>query len=579
VTVTNLTATHSHTGDGTATAYTVNMPIFAATDIVITQVTIADNSTTALVLATDYDLTIVPGANFTVTPLASIAATETWETIRAIPNTQNTDLTDQNAFPPDSVETQLDKLTLQIQDLLAITDRSISAPISDAAGLSYDVGTVAARAGLHLKWDASGNLTAVALDDSSTLTASTFGQTVMDALTAAAALALHDIYISAIASRPAAPDTGSVHFATDTFATSFYDGAAWNDAIVTSAERPNLLPNGEFLVNQRGGHSVAFTAAAGAYINNGDGTSYLFDQQILLSDGNDIIDVARETTDVPTGFTVSCKATVQTASKKFGYLFPLSNQESGPLLGGSGVASISFYAKSTQLTKVRAVLLSWDSTADAITADVVNAWGASGTNPTYVANWTAENTAADLTISSTWVRHTIGNVAVDTASTANVALFVYYNETDASISDDLFVTGIKINEGATASVYDHRSFNSTFVDCSAFYQKSFNPFTRVNQASGNSNGAAVWVAPSTATLAGNVHVRLSNPFFKASALVLYNVVNSNAQWHNFTTAADAGAATGAFFGSTGHSIEFGAVAVTVSDQLFIHWSAEALVTT
>jgi len=46
--------------------------------------------------------------------------------------------------------------------------------------------------------------------------------------------------------------------------------------------------------------------------------------------------------------------------------------------------------------------LAWDSTPDTVTSDVVSAWGTEDTTPTFATNWTAENTAANLGVTTSW---------------------------------------------------------------------------------------------------------------------------------------------------------------------------------
>ena len=48
-----------------------------------------------------------------------------------------------------------------------------------------------------------------------------------------------------------------------------------------------------------------------------------------------------------------------------------------------------------KLDSVKAAVISWSSTADTVTSDVVSAWGNEGTRPTLATNWTYENTNAD----------------------------------------------------------------------------------------------------------------------------------------------------------------------------------------
>lgn len=188
--------------------------------------------------------------------------------------------------------------------------------------------------------------------------------------------------------------------------TEVLNGAGeWTDSPHRASLARQAIINGNFDIWQRG---TAFTAASTPA--NSDDT-YLPDRWILLSDGNDIVDVSRESTIIPEGSTYSLKAEVETANKKFGFLQIVESVDSMKFAGKS--ASLSFQARTATghtIENVRASLLSWTGSPDLITSDVVSAWGAEGTNPTFVSygaspltGWayskqiTINNTGSELT--------------------------------------------------------------------------------------------------------------------------------------------------------------------------------------
>jgi hypothetical protein len=194
----------------------------------------------------------------------------------------------------------------------------------------------------------------------------------------------------------------------------------------------------------------------------------------LLSDGNDIVDVDRST-DAPTGATYSMKFTVATANKKFGILQIVENREAIDVIGGK--VSIGFSIKTASgkiINNIRASILSWDGASDTVTSDVVSAWNASGTNPTLVANWTAENTATNIPLYTDWVDHYIENIDIDTPSTNNIALFIWVDDTDCAVGDELYISKVRLIEGIEICKYSQRYFTSEIILCKRFYQKSYN---------------------------------------------------------------------------------------------------------
>jgi len=228
------------------------------------------------------------------------------------------------------------------------------------------------------------------------------------------------------------------------------NGTIWSSAAPSGGGGvgQNDVINGEMRIAQRG---TSFTAATAPL--NSDATK-LLDRWILLSDGNDIVDVTQSTV-APTGFSNSVKLEVETANKQFGLLHILENKDAIKYAGG--VASLQFKAKMAAADdnthSVKAVLLSWSGTADAPTIDVVNAWGAT---PTYVANWTAENSPASLTLTTSFQTFEIENISVDTANMANLAIFIFCDQTDGAVDDAIYLSAVKNENGAACTAFVSR---------------------------------------------------------------------------------------------------------------------------
>jgi len=236
------------------------------------------------------------------------------------------------------------------------------------------------------------------------------------------------------------------------------------DAIKETGQ--NFLINGGFRVAQRG---ATFDAAT-TPLNSDD--TYLLDRWILLSDGNDIVDVSQSTTVIPDGAKASIKLEVETANKQFGILQIVENKDAMAFAGKK--ASLSFQSRMAAADdnthSLKAIVLAWDGAADTVTSDVVNAWLAT---PTYVANWTGENTPASNTLTTSWQTFTIENISVDTASMANLAIFIFCDQTDGAVDDAVYITGVKLEIGETATDFVPRLFGDEWDMCERFYEKSF----------------------------------------------------------------------------------------------------------
>jgi len=255
--------------------------------------------------------------------------------------------------------------------------------------------------------------------------------------------------------------------------------------LVKQPAKHNLIINGQGIIAQRGTTFDSTTTPA-----NSDDT-YLLDRMLLVSDGNDIVDVSQETTTVPTGSYSAIKFDVETANKQFGYVQILEAKDAAAIIGGT--ASLSFKARkggsNATLETLRAAIISWDSTADTVTSDVVGTWAGAGTDPTLATNWTYENTPSDLTLTTSYQTFKIENVSIDTASTTNVAVFIWCDDTDATVADLAYITDIKLEEGSVSTDFVARPYQQELALSQRFYLQDDSPrLSAEGNAVGASNG-------------------------------------------------------------------------------------------
>lgn len=235
--------------------------------------------------------------------------------------------------------------------------------------------------------------------------------------------------------------------------------------IFNSTVNKNGITNGSFRVAQRG---TSFTAAT-TPANNDD--TFLLDEWILLSDGNDVVDVSKVVRATPNGSYAECKLEVETANKQFGILHILRAVNAARFIGQT--VSVSFKARMAAADdnthSLKCVVLSWDGTADTVTSDVVNAWSAT---PSYVANWTAENTPSSQTLTTTEQTFKVEGISIDTASTKNIAVFIFCDQTDGAVDDAVIITDVQLELGSVATQYEYIPYADEFFVC----RKSRNQF-------------------------------------------------------------------------------------------------------
>lgn len=228
----------------------------------------------------------------------------------------------------------------------------------------------------------------------------------------------------------------------------------------------NRLINGSFSFAQRG---TSITSAT-LFPNNND--AYALDRWYLLSDGNNIVNVTQSTTVPANGAKYAQALTVQTTNKKFGFAQIIENINCQDLIGNT--VSLSFKAKvsaTTNLSNIKAAVVSWSGTADTVTSDIISAWNVAGTSPTLIANATYENTPANLNVTTSYATYKIENIAIDTANTSNIIVFIWSDVTTTTATTDvLYVTDVQLEYGATATAFERRLVSTEQAFCFRYFQ-------------------------------------------------------------------------------------------------------------
>jgi len=123
--------------NGSATQFTFAFPILAEGDLKVVLRTVADGTELALAQTTDYTLA-APNNDYslggTVTTVATYSADYELCIYREQTATQETDYTDGSAFPAESHEAALDKLTMLVQELQEKVSRCLMVPVSEVDG-------------------------------------------------------------------------------------------------------------------------------------------------------------------------------------------------------------------------------------------------------------------------------------------------------------------------------------------------------------------------------------------------------------------------------------------------------------
>lgn len=233
-----------------------------------------------------------------------------------------------------------------------------------------------------------------------------------------------------------------------------------DDVFMAFGQGRNRLINGDFRIAQRG---TTFASS----LNNDD--TYNLDRWTLLSDGNDIVDVTQSSV-APTGGLYSIGLDVETANKKFGIAQYIEQLNCVGIQDKKCTLSFSARTSGSSITNVKAAILSWTGTADAVTSDVVSAWNADGITPTFATNWTAENTPTNVNPTNSWQRFSI-TATMDTASIKNVAVFIWCDDMTTTLGDFLYIADIQFEVGDMATPFERRHITTELELCQRYYHR------------------------------------------------------------------------------------------------------------
>lgn len=583
-TLATVTATNrsvEYTGDGATTSLAVTFPFIESDDLQVISTVISTGAETTLTENTHYTVSggdYATGTVTVITPATNFPSTVTWTIKRVTDNTQETDYVENSAFSAESHEKALDKLTYQAQEVSNDYARVLKQPVSDDNTIG-ELPTATDRASTYLGFDASGDPTALSAPTDTALTTS-FSETLLDDTTAAAARTTLGAQQDVVTTR------GDLIYANSTPAAARLAIGASGTVLTSDGTDPawtlpadpadNLLINGEFQVGQRG---TSFTAATS--VTNSDDT-YLLDRWILISDGNDRVDVTQETTTIPAGGSYAVKLDVETVSatsEKFGLVQIVENRVARKAIGGT--VSLSFKARTTSsaVENLGAAVLAWDSTSDAVTSDVVSAWGAEGAEPTWATNWTREGSdpSSDLkALTNSYQTFKVEGVSVDTASAANIAVVIWADDTDLTAGDLVYITDVQLEVSDVATSFIRRPLEHEILRCQRYYVKTF-PQVTVPAQNAGVTGALYTMAQNSS---GDYEFRwrLPTEMFASPSVTRYNPGAANAQAYNVTASADAAAGAPSSTNSDQVQIaiwEEAGAAGDAGDELAIHVTAEA----
>jgi hypothetical protein len=235
----------------------------------------------------------------------------------------------------------------------------------------------------------------------------------------------------------------------------------------------NMIINGDMTIAQRG-ITITDTAVDSVSTTTNADDSYTLDRWVLVSDGDNIVDVTQQHDGPDGGGTKSIRLDVETIDKQFGIVQWIEHQNCHEAIGGNVSLSFKMKVTGTKMDDVRAAVVAWSGTRDAPTSDIVATWQTEGTVPTLATTCTYENTSANLSPTTSWATYTIENVSVDTSSTENIGVFIWSGVDDTDADNYLYITDVQLETSATANAFKRQPVSQTLKDCERYLETSMN---------------------------------------------------------------------------------------------------------
>ena len=157
MTVSSLNTKNSYNGDGSATSFAYQFPIHSTAELTVIERS-ANGTETIKSLGSHYSITDNGAAGGNVVFGSAPASGVTVVLLRNTNLTQEVDYIENDAFPAETHEAAIDKLTLQIQEAQEELDRSIKLSRTNTMTSTEFTNSATDRAGKILAFDTSGEL-------------------------------------------------------------------------------------------------------------------------------------------------------------------------------------------------------------------------------------------------------------------------------------------------------------------------------------------------------------------------------------------------------------------------------------
>lgn len=588
------------THNGATAAYSFEFQVESASDVRV-HVLVPDGVEAELVNPTNFTVSLgasIPGGTVTLVSPATYPNGSKLRISRGTDAVQSTVLANTGGHFPTEVERALDRIVKLVQEVKRRSDDSLAQDFTDEAAFDADSMRIKNLADPTAAQDAAtrdwvlarileaevdgGNISGLSALAADILVLETAGEWLTElgftstgkALAAAASAAAGRTALGATtvgggvftaASGVAAMQQMGMSTGVATALDSATTALDLADELGVPSLIPhqNLLVNGDFQVWQTGTSRTGATT-----FPNNDATRFA-DRWILLSNGNDQVDISAAAT---LGYPDGCHGVAEfeaVTTGKWGFLQFVESAKSVPLR--SKTIGLSFWSKAgAGLRDFRCYLVSWSGTANAPTRDIVSAWGAATIAPTPISGITLVEDAGGSSFSAVlgvWTHH--GMTFAVPADANNIGVLVVTSDASYLAGEKVSFSGFCLSTAVVATPYQSSLIAAELAECERFFTKTFQMAT-VPASSAGLPGALMDVARNQNDV--SAHWQFRTRMLKTPTITTYNPEAAGSGWEQ-VGGSQTFAAVVESVGESGCHI-YGSDASTADERYAIHATAD-----
>ena len=338
---------------------------------------------------------------------------------------------------------------------------------------------------------------------------------------------------------------------------TFNDASVQNTA-ATGFGFKNRIINGAMNIWQRG-TTYALTTA----ITYGSADRWNFWQGGVTASG-----IANQVASGLTGFQYAVKMGRNNGSALTGAISAIQAAETNNSIDLAGQSiTLSFWAKAGanfSATSSQIASQVYSGTGTDQSAASMGSW----TNATVVINGTPS-------ITTSWVKYSFTGTCASNVS--QVGVYITWTPTGTAGADDnLYITGVQLEKGSTATSFDYRPYGTELALCQRYFFKTFAQGTAPASNLGATSGCLLSYTNTSASTA-TIDTMLQFPVTMRTApgaggTTFYNPQAANSNWRNSSNGADIASSLS---DSSDRTLQIRATSLTAGQWAYIHVTASA----